>query len=663
MPRTLQIKDPQFEQRIFMRRAVVAAICLVAFVFLLGGRLVYLQILRHDYYLDLSQGNRARIEPIPANRGLILDRKGKVLVENQPAYQLELIREQVPDLNSTLKGLAELDLIPKDEIGDVRKLVMSRRGFEGVPIRLRMSEDEIARFAVHRYEFPGVDIQTRSTRFYPHGDLAVHALGYVAAISEQDLARIDRSAYSGTSLIGKLGVEAARESELHGTNGFREILVNTQGRSVDREDDFGMALRKRAPKAGSDLILSIDLAAQQAAEEGLAGKRGAVVAIDPNTGDVLALASRPGFDPGLFARGVTRAEYRELAGNIDLPLINRALAGIYPPGSTVKPVIAMAGLSYGVIRENDTKYCPGVYHLANSRRIAREGRTGVHGWVNMEEAIAKSCDVYFYGLAADLGVDRIHDFLDPFGFGKPTGIDISGEKSGLLPSQEWKRRAFKKPEDQVWFPGETVNFGIGQGYMSVTPIQLAQVTSVLAARGSVFKPRLVTALRDSESGQLTTVAPIPLPHVKGGTPEQWQTVFNGMEKTLTIGTARYAITKTPYTIAGKTGTAQAFSVAQNARYVEKDVDERLRDHSWFVAFAPADAPRIAVAVLVENGGFGSAVAAPIARKVMDAYLLPLLAAEGVDTEVATPAPATTRPPAATPGPGPHPPAISTETAP
>jgi penicillin-binding protein 2 len=638
MPRTVRIKDHQQEQRILLQRSLVAAALVLLSAVALGMRLYVLQVSRYDYYVELSQGNRARIEPIPANRGLILDRSGKVLAENQAAYQLELVREQVPDLGRTLEGLATLQLIPAEEIDAVRKLVLSRRGFEGVPIRLRLTEEEIARFAVHRHQFPGVDIRTRSTRSYPHGELAVHALGYVGAISERDLERIDRSAYSGTSLIGKLGVEAARETDLHGTNGFREVLVNAQGRSVEPRGAFRPELRSRAPKAGKDLITSIDLPAQQAAEKALEGRRGAVVAIDPTSGDVLVLASRPGFDPSLFGRGITRAEYAALSQSIDRPLFNRAIRGTYPPGSTVKPVIAMAGLAYGVIHEHETKYCPGVYHLPNSRRIAREGRGGVHGAVDIEVAIAKSCDVYFYDLANDLGVDRLHDFLAPFGFGTPTGIDIAGESSGILPSREWKQKYFKRKEDQVWFPGETINFGIGQGYMTVTPIQLAQVTASLAARGQVFRPRLVKALRDGESGMTETIPPVELPHVKGGTPEQWQTVFSGMSKTMTVGTARGITRDVGYTIAGKTGTAQVFSVAQNERYVESRVAERLRDHSWFIAFAPAEAPRIALAVLVENGGFGASAAAPIARQVMDAYLLPLLAAQG---EAATGKPAPT----------------------
>jgi penicillin-binding protein 2 len=618
MAGAVRIKDHWREQRMFDQRIVVAGCIIGALTLLLMGRLFLLQVIRHDHYTELSQGNRVRIEPIPAARGLITDRKGEVLASNQPAYQLELVPEQVPDLDKALNGLAALGIVRVDEIGDLRKDIKSRRAFDSVPVRLRMSDEDVARFAVHRYEFPGLDIQTRQTRYYPHGELAVHALGYVAAISEKDLQSIDRTAYSGTTLIGKLGVEAAFEQELHGKNGFREILVNAQGRSVDRR---GANLREDAPISGQDLILSMDFDVQRVAEEMLGERRGSVVALDPNNGDVIALVSRPGFDPNTFGRGLTRAEYLALQNDIDRPLFNRALSGTYPPGSTVKPVIALAGLHYDVVTAAEHRTCRGVFRLPGSSRQFREGRGGIHGPTDLVDAIGKSCDVYFYGLADELGVDRIATFLAPFGFGKPTGIDISGEKPGLLPSREWKRRAFRNAADQVWFPGETVNFGIGQGYMLVTPLQLAHVTAVLASRGESFVPRLVTGLRDPATSKVRSIAPVRANTVKLGTAEQWKTIFDGMVATVTRGTARVAATGASYTLAGKTGTAQVFTVAQNERYDEKNVQERLRDHSWFIAFAPAEAPRIAVAVLVENGGFGATAAAPIARKVMDMYLL------------------------------------------
>jgi penicillin-binding protein 2 len=405
---------------------------------------------------------------------------------------------------------------------------------------------------------------------------------------------------------------------------------------VQRQGQLTPNLRVQAPVSGKDLILSVDFDVQTVAEESLGERRGSVVALDPNTGDIIALVSRPGFDPNMFGRGLTGAEYRGLQNDPDRPLFNRALSGTYPPGSTVKPVIALAGLHYNVITAHEHRVCRGVFRLPGSSRQFREGRTGVHGSLDLVDAIGKSCDVYFYGLADELGVDRLAQFLAPFGFGKPTGIDISGEKPGLLPSREWKRRAFRKAADQVWFPGETVNFGIGQGYMLVTPLQLSHVTAVLASRGESFVPRLVTGLRDPASGTVRPIAPVRANTVQLGTAEQWKVIFDGMVATVTRGTARGPASGASYTLAGKTGTAQVFTVGQNERYVEKDVQERLRDHSWFIAFAPAEQPRIAVAVLVENGGFGSAAAAPIARKVMDMYLLGKEAVEAAKTQAKRP---------------------------
>ena len=620
MSSRVRIKDQWNEQRIFSQRTLGAVLVIGVMVLALLARLSYLQVLRHDYYTELSQGNRVRLDPIPASRGLIFDRNGKVLADNEPAYQLELIREQVPDLNDTLKRLTALGLIDRDELDDTRRMIFSRRTFDSVPVRLRLTDEEIGRFAVHRYQFPGVDLATRQTRHYPFGQLGVHALGYVSAISVQDLEHIDRVTYAGTTLIGKLGIEASYERALHGKNGFREILVNAQGRSVQREGAFSPEMHSQAPIAGDDLVLSIDLRAQQAAEEALGDHRGAVVAIDPGNGDVLALASKPGFDPAAFARGLSRAEYAQLSDDIDKPLFNRALRGTYPSGSTIKPVIALAGLTYHVVDPNRQEFCTGVFHLPGSAHLYREGKGGKHGYVDLERAIAKSCDVYFYGLAATIGAEHIADFMAPFGYGQLTGIDISGEKPGLLPSPEWKRKAFKRPQDQIWFPGETVNFGVGQGYLLVTPLQLAHVASVLAERGKGFRPRLVTGVRDLE-GNVKPIAPTPLPAIDNISNDAWDLVLRGMMGAATYGTAAAISKGASYTIAGKTGTAQVFTVGQNEKYVEKNVAERLRDHAWFIAFAPADAPRIAIAVLVENGGFGASAAAPIARKVMDAYLL------------------------------------------
>ena len=617
----VRIKDHWREQRLFDQRALVCAAIMGLATVTLILRLILLQVSRHDYYSELSQGNRVRTEPIPAARGLILDREGELIAGSQPTYQLELVPEEVPDIDATLDGLVQLGLIRTEDVDEIGRTIDSSRTFDSVPIRLRMSDEEIGRFAVHRFEFRGVDIKTRQTRWYPNGALGVHALGYVGAISEQDLKRIDRSAYAGTSLIGKLGVENAFERQLHGVNGSREVLVNAQGRSVERQGAFVPKLQSKAPLAGDDLLLSIDLKIQRVAETALAGHRGAVVALDPNNGDVLALVSLPGFDPTLFGQGITAAEYRTLANDIDRPLFNRALRGTYPPGSTVKPAIALAALTNHMVDPTAHRFCAGSFHLAGSSFVYREYHNEHHGAVDLDDAIARSCDVYFYGLANELGVDRISAFLGKLGFGQPTGIDISGEKAGILPSREWKEKTFARPVDRVWFPGETVSFGIGQGYLTVTPIELAHYASIVATRGRIWQPRLVTAYRDPRSGELHRIAPVSAGEVPGVAPEDWQRVIHGMIGVTQRGTAAAIGLHAPYIFAGKTGTAQVFTVARTEKYNASKIDERLRDHSWFIAFAPADAPRIALAVLEENGGAGASAAAPIARKVLDAYLL------------------------------------------
>jgi penicillin-binding protein 2 len=647
----VRIKDHWREQRLFDRRALaVGALMALATVGLIA-RLILLQVVRHEYYSELSQGNRVRTEPIPAARGLILDRNGEVVAANQPAYQLELVPEEVPDIRATLTRLVALGLLRSDEIDELVRTINSSRSFDSVPIRLRMSDDDVARFAVRRFEFQGIDIKTRQTRWYPNGDLAVHALGYVGAISEQDLKHIDRAAYAGTALIGKLGVESTFEDQLHGKNGLREVLVNAQGRSVERQGAFVPNLRTRAPAAGEDILLSVDLKLQRAAEAALAGHRGAVVALDPTDGDVLALVSLPDFDPNLFARGITSAEYSALANDIDRPLFNRALRGVYPPGSTVKPALALAALTYHVIDPQAHRYCAGQFHLPGSSFIYREYHNEHHGYVDLDDAVVISCDVYFYALADTLGIDRIAAFLAPFGFGSPTGIDVGGEKTGILPSKEWKEKAFARPADRVWFPGETVSIGIGQGYLSVTPLQLAHYASILAARGKIWKPRLVTGFRDPRSGAVRRLVPQPGGEVTGIAPADWERVARDMVGVTQRGTAAGIGAHAPYTFGGKTGTAQVFTVARTERYNAKTISERLRDHSWFIAFAPADSPRIALAVIEENGGAGASAAAPIARKVLDAYLL------GEDGKL-KPAPPRAAPPAADPPPTAPPPAAS-----
>ena len=515
MLRRVRIKDHWGEQRIFTIRSVVAAVLVGVLLLTVAFRLFYLQVLKHDYYAELSQGNRVRTDPIPPSRGLIFDRHGVVLAENLPAFQLELVREQVggvPEL--TPPGAVWWPSVCSTPRISTASSAPSCRitSMKASPSNCSSTMRRWRAFAVHRYEFTGVDIRTRLSRHYPFGVMAVHALGYVAAISEQDLKRIDSDSYAGTTLIGKLGVEGAYENELHGTRGYREVLVNAAGRPVERQGAYTPKLETRQPIAGADLILSLDMRVQRAAEEALVGKRGAAIAIDPRNGDVIALASTPGFDPNAFARGLTTKQYDALQNDIDKPLINRALRGAYPPGSTVKPFFALAALKYGAMTADQAIFCPGHFSLPGSIHQFRDWKPKGHGTVSMRHAIMQSCDVYFYNVANKLGIDRMHDFMSTFGFGELSGIDIPGEKPGLMPSTEWKRHAYKRAAEQVWFPGETISVGIGQGYMLATPMQLAHAVSGIASRGRIFKPRLVTAVRPAGSNVVTPrpVQPEPL---------------------------------------------------------------------------------------------------------------------------------------------------------
>jgi penicillin-binding protein 2 len=626
---TVRIKDHHAEQQLFERRAIAAAVIMVLAVGAVIARLVWLQVVKYDYFVQLSQGNRIRIEPIPPNRGLIMDRNGLILATNAPSYQLELTREQVQDLDATLNGLAAMDLIDPADIPTLKKDIRSRRSFEAVPIKLQLTEEELARFAARRHQFPGVEIRPRLTRYYPLGSSAVHAIGYVGAISDEDKKRLDLERYAGTTLTGKSGIERAYEHELHGRAGFQQLLVNAQGRRVERIGNEIPELERREPLAGNDLYLTIDQRVQQVAEEALRGHRASAVAIDPSNGDVLAFVSTPGFDPNLFARGLTRAQYLALTEDPNRPMYDRALRGTYPPGSTVKPLMALAALEYGVVTPHDTRFCRGSWRMPGGRdRLRRDWKREGHGAVDMRKAIATSCDVYFWDVAHVMGVDRIHDYLAQFGLGQQTGIDIEGEREGILPSTEWKRRAFKSPEAKIWYPGDTVSIGIGQGYMTATPLQLAHAIATLAAHGKRYQPRLVRAIRDAATGVTRELEPVRLPDAKVKDPSWWDVAIAGMVDVANAphGTARYYIYqmgKPPYTMAGKSGTAQVFTVAATERMRKaSELAEHLRDHALFVAFAPVEDPKIAVAVIVENAPRGgSAYAGPIARKILDAYLL------------------------------------------
>jgi penicillin-binding protein 2 len=620
--RRVRIKDDALEQRMFFQRSVFAGGLVTVVAILLVGRAFWLQVVQHEHYLELSQGNRARIEPLPPNRGIIYDRAGRVIAENTPAYQLELVREQTGDLEDTLSRLARFGLLEAADVKRVRQLALSRRSFEAVPFLLQLDDEEIARYAVHRHELPGVLLETRMARHYPYGSVGAHALGYVGTISADDLPRVDRERYFGTGVIGKTGVERAYESDLLGASGYREILVNAEGRPAKLAEGVDPQLTTHPPQAGKDLRMTIDIELQKVAEEAFAGRRGGVVAMDPSNGDVLVFASLPSFDPNGFARGISRDEYIALTEDPNQPLFNRVLRGTYPPGSTVKPLMALAGLEYDVIKPEDRAYCGGSYSLPGSRHRFRDFKREGHGSMDMYNAVMQSCDVYFYRLANTLGIDRIHESMTRMGFGQPTGIDIAGERSGIMPSPAWKKSAFPRPEQQTWFPGETVIIGIGQGYWTATLLQLAGATSVIAERGRHFRPRLVRALVDPATRHVEERKPVPLANVELKHPEHWNIIIDAMVAVTSgpRGTAARIGRGATYSIAGKTGTAQVFSVGQTEKYNEKDVAERLRDHALFVAFAPAEEPKLAVAVLVENGGFGASAAAPIARAIFDAYL-------------------------------------------
>ena len=604
MPSQLTIKDYIHESQLTLNRTVLALVVIGLLFAALIGRLTWLQVVSYAHYQELAQDNRVKIEPLVPTRGLIVDRHGRRLAENLPAFSLELTPELVDDLETTLAALGELVEISDSDLERFRKLVARQPNFERLPLRFRLTDDELARLAVSRHRFPGVDVQARLDRHYPYGPALAHALGYVSRINVEELQTLDPINYRGSTHVGKLGVEKAYEALLHGEVGLQEVEVNAQGREL-------RVLEQAAPVPGQDLRLALDVDVQAAAIAALDGRRGAVVAIDVTDGGVLALVSEPAHDPNLFVHGISRKDYAELTGSKARPLFNRALVGRYPPGSTIKPFMGLAGLATGATTPGKRKYCPGFYQLEGREHKYRDWKKQGHGPVDLETAITQSCDVYFYGLANELGIDRIHDYLVGFGFGRPTGIDVGGESGGLLPSRAWKRAARNLP----WYPGETLITGIGQGFMQATPLQLAVATAQLARGGLALTPRMVL-----EPAPPPPTRPPPSVAIN---PDHFRLIVGAMTDVVhgARGTARRIGKGAEYRIAGKTGTAQVFTVAQEEEYEEKEVAEHLRDHGLFIGFAPADDPRIAVAVVVENGGSGSRSAAPVARVVMDSYLL------------------------------------------
>ncbi len=602
------VKDTLEENRIFLGRIVAAFVFIILLTLGLLVRLIYLQVVGHEHYATLAKDNRIKVAPLPPTRGIIYDRHGRILAENIPSYSLELIPEQIKDLDETLARLQQLLDISNEQIEQYQKQRQRRKYFSSTPLLLRMSDEEVARFAVVRPYFPGVDIHARLVRHYPYGELAAHVVGYVGRINERELKSLPVSEYRGTNHIGKIGIEKTYEKYLHGITGYAEIETNAQGRAVNSVDAVD-------PVPGSNIYLTLDIDLQKTAYDALGEYNGAAVAIEIQSGDVLVFASRPGFDPNPFVYGISRKAYKALQESDDQPLFNRALRGQYPPGSTIKPFIGLAGLEYKVTDFHHKLFCPGFYQLPNVSHRYRDWKKWGHGMVDLNDAITQSCDVYFYDLALTLGIDNLHEFLAEFGFGEKSGIDLIGEQAGLLPSREWKR----KKRNQPWYPGETLITGIGQGFLQVTPLQLARATATLANYGKVVTPYLVDRIINSNyttSGPIQSGDVIPLKrHNVDDIISAMINVVHGAR-----GTARRIAKGISYQIAGKTGTAQVFSVKQEEKYNEKEIEFKLRDHALFIAFAPAHEPKIAVAVVVENGGHGGSVAAPIAGKIIKQYL-------------------------------------------
>jgi penicillin-binding protein 2 len=611
MPNPATLKDYFFESRLIMTRAIVMLVFAGILILVLFARLLYLQVIAHEHFTTLSEDNRVKLQPIPPNRGLIFDRNGIVLAENLPSYRLEITPEQVQDMDATLNALEEIIDIREVDRSRFEKLRKRKPGFEAVPLLFHLNDVQVARFSANRHRFPGVDITAGLARHYPQGKLAVHALGYVGRIDERTLKDLDPSNYRGTTYTGKIGIEKSYEDLLHGTVGLQQVETTAQGRVL-------RVLNRVAPVSGRNLYLTIDSHVQDAAERAFGDFSGSAIAIDPNNGDVLAFVSLPTYDPNPFVNGIEYSDYAALRDDEKQPLFNRALRGQYPPGSTVKPFMGLAGLEQGVTRVRSSTYCPGFYRLpGNSRKYRDWKRTG-HGTVSLHDAIVQSCDVYFYDLALSLGIDRIHNYLSHFGFGHKTGIDILGELPGLLPSQSWKRQR----RDQPWFPGETIITGIGQGFFLTTPLQLATAAAALANGGRILQPNIVMAEQEAGSDELLPHHPRLLETITINDQAHWDAVIESMVDVVhsARGTARKIGVDSPYRIAGKTGTAQVYGLKQEEKYDAEAIEEKLRDHALFIAFAPADQPQIAVAVVVENGGGGGSVAAPIARAIMDAYL-------------------------------------------
>ncbi|SBR48256.1 penicillin-binding protein 2 [Halomonas sp. HL-93] len=608
--RSDKLKNTEQELRIFRSRALLAMVVVVALTSLLVGRLAYLQVVQHDVYSTRSEKNRVRVEPLPPNRGLIYDRNGVLLAENRPTYNLTLVRERAKDVDETLDLLVEI-LALNDEETDTffERSQQWQRPFQPVLLASDLSEEQIARLAINRHQLPGVEVEAQLLRYYPDAEVMAHALGFVGRINAEEVENLDASRYAGTHFIGKTGVERFYEDELHGQAGLRKVETNARGR-VLRE------LGRTDPVPGKDLTLTLDKSLQMLAYELMDGRRGSIVAIEPGSGEILAMVSTPGFDSNRFVTGIDRGSYQALQENLDLPLYNRAIRGHYPPGSTIKPFLALGGLVEGAITPDTTINDPGYYQLPNDSRRYRNWLRWGHGRVDLERSLAVSNNTFYYSLAHELGIDKLHEQMSNFGFGRRVAHDVQSESPGLMPSREWKRERF----DQSWYPGETLSAGIGQGYWQITPLQLASATATLANRGQWVKPRMARKVGDTP---LERDLPDTPDNINLAQDDWWDSVFSGMEKVVsgTEGTARRTGEGLEYRMGGKSGTAQVFSLGQDQRYEADELEERLRDHALFMAFAPVEDPEIAVAVIVENAGGGSTHAAHLARAMTDEWLL------------------------------------------
>jgi penicillin-binding protein 2 len=610
-----ELRNVEADLSRFRLRVLVASIVVLLAFGLLIARLVYLQVVRHEDLDAQAEGNRTAIVPIVPNRGLILDRNGIVLATNYSAYTLEITPSRVRDLDATIDELSQIvDIHPRDK-RRFRKLMEESKSFESLPIRTRLTDAEVARFAAQRYRFPGVDIKARLFRNYPWGELASHVVGYIGRINRAEKERIEEvdeaGNYRGTEYIGKLGVEQAFEEQLHGTTGVEQVETSAGGRAVRK-------LHSTPPTPGNTVVLSVDIKLQKLVEDLFGDRRGALVALDPRTGEVLAFVSKPTFDPNLFVDGIDSESWQMLNESIEKPLLNRALRGTYPPGSTYKPFMALAALQTGKRSATTVINDSGSWNFGG-HVFRSHGDHGL-GPVDMHQSIVKSSNVYYYTLANEMGVDLMHDFMKPLGFGQITGIDIQGELRGVLPSQEWKRNAYKRPEQKKWYAGETISLGIGQGYNTFTMLQLAQATAIVANNGIKHRPRLVIATQDAASGARSPVAP-PEPQDLGYKPEHVAVIRKALVGVTQEGTSARVFAGAGYLSGGKTGTAQAVTIGQKDKYNASKLEEHQRDHALYMAFAPAEAPTIALAVVVENAGFGAAHAAPIARRVFDYWLL------------------------------------------